>query len=185
MGSMSPQRFIEIRIDPAMTAAGLAHIDSVWAQHRPDIPIDRVFFNQEFDELIEARTGGISTAAFFASMVTIFIAACGLYALASYSSLRRTKEVGVRKVLGASTSSVIGLLAWDFVKPVLLACIISWPIAFYFINDFYADFSSRVSFPLQIYGLVTLGIVALALLTVVLQCYKTASSDPVGSLRYE
>lgn len=185
MGNLGPQRFIELRINPELTVEALAHIDSVWAQHRPEIPIDRVFFSQDFDSLIDARTGGISKAALFASIVTIFIAACGLYALASYSSLRRTKEIGVRKVLGASATSIISLLAWDFIKPVLLACVVSWPIAYFFINDFYADFSSRVSFPIPAYPLVTMGIVILALLTVAIQCFRTAYLDPVHSLRYE
>ncbi len=185
LGSPNPQRYVLVRTNPSQTEAALQHIDNVWAQHRPDTPIDRVFLSQEFDGLIEARTNGISNAALFASIITIFIAACGLYALASYSSLRRTKEVGVRKVLGASTSSVVGLLAWDFLKPVLVACVVSWPIAYYFIGDFYADFSSQANFPIGMYLLVASGVAALAFATVSIQCYATSSSNPVEALRYE
>lgn len=185
LGSLDPMRFLSIRLDPNMTSEALEHIDAMWIRHRPDIPINRTFLDQTFNSLVEARTGGLSTAALLASIITVVIAAFGLYALASYSSLRRTKEVGVRKVLGASANSIVSLLAWDFVKPVLLACLISWPVAYYFISDFYAEFSSQASFPLYNYGFVTLGIVLLALLTVAAQCHRIANSDPVQSLRYE
>ncbi len=182
---LGPMRFLNIRIDPAQSQEALGHIDTVWARHRPDVPINRAFVDQSFATILEARTGGLSTAALFASIITVAIAAFGLYALASYSSLRRTKEVGVRKVLGASANSIVTLLAWDFVKPVLAACVLSWPVAYYFIDDFYSQFSNQALFPLSNYGLVTLGIVLLALLTVALQCLRTASADPVQSLRYE
>lgn len=185
LGSLDPMRFMHVRLDPNMTSEALDHIDAMWNRHRPDVPINRTFFDQTFNTLVEARTGGLSTAALLASIITIVIAAFGLYALASYSSLRRTKEVGVRKVLGASANSIVTLLAWDFVKPVLVACLISWPVAYYFISNFYSGFSSQASFPLYNYGFVTLGIVLLALLTVAVQCYKIANSDPVKSLRYE
>ncbi|NKB33558.1 MAG: FtsX-like permease family protein [Pseudomonadales bacterium] len=184
-GRIEPMRFLTVRIDPAMTTEVLDHIDSTWNRHRPDVPINRTFVDQTFNTILEARTGGLSSAALFASIITIIIAAFGLYALASYSSLRRTKEVGVRKVLGASANSIVLLLAWDFVKPVLIACIISWPIAFYFINDFYIQFSTRADFSMLLYGFVAIGIVVLAILTVAIQCFKTANSDPVKSLRYE
>ena len=176
---------MHVRLHPAMTSEALDHIDAMWTRHRPGVPIDRTFFEQTFNTLVEACTGGLSTAALMASIITIIIAAFGLYALASYSSLRRTKEVGVRKVLGASANSIVSLLAWDFVKPVILACVISWPIAYFFINDFYAQFSSQAEFSLLNYGIVTLSIVFLAVLTVSIQCFRTANSDPVQSLRYE
>ena len=124
-------------------------------------------------------------AALIASIITIVIAGLGLYALSSYSSVRRTKEVGIRKVLGANAVSIVLLLAWDFVKPVLLACLVAWPIAFFTISQFYAGFSAQASFPLLIYMIVTVGILLIAFLTVVIQCYRTANSDPVKSLRYE
>ncbi len=168
-----------------MTDEALEHIDAMWNRHRPDVPIKRTFFDQTFNTLLEARTGGLSMAALLASIITIVIAAFGLYALASYSSIRRTKEVGVRKVLGASANSIVSLLAWDFVKPVILACVISWPVAYFFITDFYAQFSSQAEFSVFNYGIVTLSIVFMSVLTVAIQCFRTANSDPVQSLRYE
>ena len=183
--TLDPMRFIHIRIDPRQTEAALAHVDEVWERHRPGIPLDRTFLAQTFDNIIEDRTNGLSVAAFMASIITVMIAGFGLYALASYSSLRRTKEVGVRKTLGASANSIVGLLAWDFIKPVLIACVLAWPLAWFAIDSFYQTFTSQADFPLLIYGVVTMGVIAVALVTVALQCFKTANADPVKSLRYE
>ncbi len=183
--TLDPMRFVHVRIDPTQSEAVLAHIDDVWERHRPGIPLDRTFFSQTLDDIIENRTGGLSIAALMASIITVVIAGFGLYALASYSSLRRTKEVGVRKTLGASTYSIVGLLAWDFIKPVLIACVLAWPLAWFAIDSFYQTFSSRPEFPLVTYAAVTVGVIAVALVTVATQCFKTANADPVKSLRYE
>src|SRR5690606_19973927 len=102
-----PMRTLLVRVDPAQRESALQHIDSVWATHRPDIPINREFYEQTFNQLIYEETNGINRAAQFAALVTIVIAALGLYALAFYSTQRRTKEIGVRKVLGASVSSIV------------------------------------------------------------------------------
>ncbi len=178
-------RFLSIRINPAMSSDALKHIERVWLRHRPDVPIYRTFVEESFNSILEARTSGLGMAALLASIITVVIAGFGLYALASYSSLRRTKEVGVRKVLGASANSIVTVLAWNFVKPVLIACFISWPIANYFIRDIYSQFSSQADFSLLIYATVTVAVVLVAILTVAIQCFKTANADPVQSLRYE
>jgi putative ABC transport system permease protein len=183
--TLRPMRYLHIRVVPQQADAALAHIDEVWARHRPNVPIDRTFFSQTFADIIENRTSGLRIAALMASIITVLIAGFGLYALASYSSLRRTKEVGVRKTLGASTGAIVRLLAWDFVKPVLLACVLAWPLAWFAIDRFYQTFSSQAEFPFIIYVVVTLAVIALALMTVAMQCFRTANTDPVRSLRYE
>ncbi|MEX0617626.1 MAG: FtsX-like permease family protein, partial [Pseudohongiellaceae bacterium] len=183
--TVSPMRYLHLRLDPMQTEAALNHIDTVWERHQPSVPIERTFFAQTFDDIIADRTDGLSMAALMASVVTVLIAGFGLYALASYSSLRRTKEVGIRKALGATADSIVMLLAWDFIKPVLVACVIAWPIAWFAIEAFYAGFTSRAGFSVLIYGVVTGGVLAVALLTVAIQCFRTANSDPVKSLRYE
>jgi len=183
--SLNPMRYLHLRIDPRQAEAALAHIDEVWERHRPGIPIDRTFFSQTFDSVIENRTNGLKIAALMASIITIAIAGFGLYALASYSSLRRTKEVGMRKTLGASSYSIVRLLAWDFIKPVLVACALSWPLAWFAIDRFYRTFSSRAEFSPLIYGVTTVGVIAVALLTVAMRCFRTANENPVKSLRYD
>ncbi len=184
-GSTQPMRVVSIRIDPNQVDSVLEHIDSVWATHRPDVPVSRTFYEQTFNELIYESTNGISKASLFASVVTIGIAALGLYALAFYTTQRRTKEVGVRKVLGATSYSIVGLLTWDFVKPVMLGCVIASIVGYYVTTYFFAQFSSRPDMNLSIYLLVTLGTISIAILTVAVQCFNTATSNPVDSLRYE
>lgn len=184
-GSRDPMPQLSIRIDPAQRADVLAHIDAVWASHRPNVHIKRTFLDEELEDVVSERTDGISKAALFASVITIGISTLGLFALASFASLSRTKEVGIRKVLGASSRSIVFLLASSFLKPILLASIFSWPIAYYFISDFYSEFSSQFSFPLMMYVYVSAAIVVLAMITVSTQCLKAANSDPVKSLRYE
>jgi len=180
-----PMRTLLIRTDPAQQASALSHIDEVWARHRPDAPINREFYEQSFNQQIYEQTNGINRAAQFAALITIIIAALGLYALAFYSTERRTKEIGVRKVLGASARSIAGLLSLDFIKPVVLACIAASILAYFVTSYYFAQFSAQASLSPMVYLLVVAGIIVLSLLTVAAQCIKTAKSDPVTSLRSE
>lgn len=184
-GTRDPQRVLLIRIDPARQEEALNNIDAVWTKYRPETPVDRTFYNQTFSDLVYEQTNGISKASIFASIITVIISGFGLYALAFFSGQRRTKEVGVRKVLGATSGSIIGLLTWDFVKPVLVACVIAWGAGYYGINVYFEQFSSRVAISPLLYLGVTVGTVIIAVLTVAAQCYRAANADPVDSLRYE
>lgn len=174
-----------IRLDPNQLQSALDQIDTVWNRHRPDLAIDRTFYEQTYNELVGAETRGINFAAIFASIITVLISAFGLYALAFYSTERRTKEVGVRKVLGATSNTVIGLLTWDFVKPVLVACALACGLGYYAITIYFQQFSSQVEISPLVYLLVIIGTALVAVMTVATQCYRTANSDPVESLRYE
>jgi putative ABC transport system permease protein len=183
--SLQPLRTLVLRLSPTQTDGALAHVDEVWARHRPDVPINRTFYDQTFSDLVYQETNGISKAALFASVVTIAISALGLYALAFYSTQRRTKEVGVRKVLGATTKKIIGLLTWDFLKLVLLACVLASVAGYFVTRSYFEQFSSRTDIPLWLYLAVTAGTLIVAALTVASQCYRAANADPVKSLRYE
>ncbi|MES2489495.1 MAG: FtsX-like permease family protein, partial [Pseudomonadota bacterium] len=115
----------------------------------------------------------------------VVISAFGLYALAFYSTQRRTKEIGVRKVMGATTKKIISLLTWDFLKPVLAACALASVAGYFAASKYFEQFSSRTDIPLWLYLAVTAGTVLLAIVTVASQCYRAANADPVRSLRYE
>jgi len=181
-----PLGVLWIRIDnAAQIDKVLTRIDAIWARHRPDVPISRTLFDQKFNSLVLTRTKGISTAAIFASIITILIAASGLYALAHYSTTRRTKEVGIRKVLGATSKSVIGLLTWDFLKPVIVACIGGALMGYFAIHHFIQQYTARTEISSLLYLLVAAGAVSIATLTVSLHCYNVASMKPVQSLRVE
>lgn len=183
--SLDPMRVLLIRIEPGQLTSTLTYIDEVWSRHRPDIPVDRIFYDQIYSDIVSDQTNGISTASIFASIITVLISAFGLYSLAFYASEKRTKEIGIRKVLGATSVSIINLLTWDFLKPVLLACAIAWGVGFYATAIYFEQFSSRVDVSIFLYLLVTVATLLIAGFTVAFQCYKAAGSDPVQSLRYE
>lgn len=183
--SLDPMRTLLIRVDPNQITSTLEYIDEVWSRHRPDIPVNRTFYDQVFSDIVNDQTNGISTASVFASIITVLISAFGLYALAFYASEKRTKEIGIRKVLGATSNSIINLLTWDFLKPVLISCVIAWGVGFYTISRYFEQFSSEVDISIFLYAAVTFGTLLIAGLTVAFQCYKAAISDPVQSLRYE
>jgi putative ABC transport system permease protein len=122
---------------------------------------------------------------FYFSMLAIFIALLGLLSLASFFTEQRAKEIGVRKVLGASVASVVKLLSKDFLKLVVLANLIAWPIAYYFMNRWLQDFAYRVEAGWSVFVLAGGLALVIALLTVSTQAIKAALANPVEALRYE
>jgi putative ABC transport system permease protein len=121
---------------------------------------------------------------FFGTMA-IFVACLGLYGLASFAIEQRTKEIGIRKVLGASVPTIALNLSKDFLRLVLLANILAWPLAFYVMNNWLDNFAYRIG--LKWWVFLVAGVIALfiALLTISRQTFKSALSNPVKSLRYE
>ncbi len=180
-----PVRVLLLRLDRRQQESTLAFIDGVWARHHPGLPINRSFIGDTYNGIVAARTQGISIAATFASVVTIIISAMGLYALVFYSTERRTKEVGIRKVLGATTRMVISLLTWDFLKPVLLACVLACIGGYFSIRWYTQQFSSQVEVTPLLYVLVTMATLLVAVLIIVGLSYRASSAHPVASLRYE
>jgi putative ABC transport system permease protein len=119
------------------------------------------------------------------SALAICIAGLGLFGLAAFAAEQRTKEVGVRKVLGATVTGVIALLSRDFVKLVLIANIIAWPVAWFAINKWLQGFAYRVDIQWWLFALAGGLVLLIALLTVSTQAIKAALANPVESLRYE
>jgi putative ABC transport system permease protein len=119
------------------------------------------------------------------SVLAIFVACLGLFGLASFTTEQRTKEIGIRKVLGASTAGIVVLLSTDFLKLVLIANIISWPIAYYFMNNWLQDFAYRININWLIFLVATVLSLIIALITVSFKTTKASMANPVESLRYE
>jgi putative ABC transport system permease protein len=117
--------------------------------------------------------------------LAIFIASLGLFGLASYTIAQRTKEIGIRKVLGASVLGIVRLLAKDFIKLVLIANLLAWPAAYYATNRWLEDFAYRFEKGWWIFALAGGLALLIALLTVSFQAIKAALSNPVEALRYE
>ena len=162
----------------------LADITTVWKKYSPDQPIRYTFLDEQFANMYAdvQRTGSIFTS--FA-VLAIIIACLGLFALSAFMAEQRSKEIGIRKVLGATVSNITTLLSIDFVKLVLLAILIASPIAWYGMNKWLQDFAYRIPISWWIFVLSGLVAIVIALFTVSFQSIKAALMNPVRSLRSE
>ncbi|HYE55425.1 MAG TPA: FtsX-like permease family protein, partial [Chitinophagaceae bacterium] len=130
----------------------------------------------------EQRT---NTIVKLASALSIFIACMGLFGLATLTVVRRTKEIGIRKVLGASVTTIVGLLSKDFVRLVLIAAVIAFPLAWWAMNNWLSDFAYKTNIGWWVYAIAAVVALLIALATVSFQAIRAALSNPVKSLRTE
>ena len=172
------------RIQPGNFSATVAALGDTWAQFYPDWPFEFHFADQGFDAQYRAeeRLGQIFTT--FA-ILAIAIACLGLFGLASFTAQQRTKEIGVRKVLGASVGSIVVLLSKEFTKLVGIAFVVAVPIAYFAMDRWLQDFAYRVDIPVEVFVVAGLAALGIAWLTVSYQSIKSALTNPVESLRYE
>jgi putative ABC transport system permease protein len=181
-----PQRFysISLTIKTEKVSETLSFIEKTWHElHLGDI-YNYAFLDESFNRYYrsEERIGRIFTT--FACLA-IFLSCLGLFGLVYFTVKQRTKEIGIRKIMGASVPGVAGLLSIDFAKCVLFANIIAWPIAYYSMNKWLQNFAYRVNLSVWIFILSGLAALVIALLTVSYQSIKAALANPVESLRYE
>jgi len=176
---------VTMRMNPANSVSeNIATIEKIVKQVNPAYPVELTFVDQLYAEKLNTqRVLGILSNLF--GGLAIFISCLGLFGLASYSAEQRTKEIGVRKVLGASVSSLMQLLSFSFLKMVAFAIIISVPVANYVMNNWLQNFDFHTSFNWLIVLMTAAGTLAIALLTVSFQAYKAANANPVDALKYE
>jgi putative ABC transport system permease protein len=163
-------------------AQTISAVKEKWSAFNPATPFEYHFLDQEFDDMYksEQRTGSILTAF---TLVTIFISCLGLFGLAVFSTKQRIKEVGVRKVLGASVFSIVRLVSGDFLKLVIVSVIIASPIAWYAMHRWLQDFAYKISIQLWVFIAAGAVAIAIAFITVSVQSLKAALANPVKSLR--
>ncbi len=166
-----------------MTAT-IDYIEEEWNKLEPSHPFRYTFLDQKFGALLRQQEN-FGTMFLFLTILAIIISAMGLYGLASYTAEQRTKEIGIRKVLGASVGQIMKMLTTDFMKLVFMANIIAWPITYIIAKDWLANFSYQIDMPLLPFVFATMLAMAIALITVSSQAYQAAISDPVDSLKYE
>ncbi len=177
--------YYNMRLNPSQSASqNIAVIERVFKEHFPNIPFQYDFVDEEYAEKFasEERIGtlsGIFTA------LAILISCLGLFGLTSFVAEQRTKEIGVRKVLGASVFNVWNMLSKDFLKLVIISCFIAVPIAYYVMNGWLQEYPYRVILKWWIFALAMLGALAVTVLTVSFQAIRAAKSNPVKSLRTE
>nr|WP_317046704.1 FtsX-like permease family protein [Spirosoma pollinicola] len=166
------------------TSEAVAKIDVVYQKYNPTAPFDYKFADAEYTEkfAVEARIG---TLASFFAVLAIFISCLGLFGLASFVAERRTKEIGVRKVLGASVLNLWGLLSKDFLVLVIISFAIATPIAYYFLTNWLQQYEYQTDPSWWIFAVSGAGVLVVTLLTVSFQSIKAALMNPVKSLRSE
>ncbi|WP_271768567.1 ABC transporter permease [Aquimarina algiphila] len=166
------------------TSESLAEVETVFKKYNPEYPFEYQFVDQEYARKFdsEKRTGQLVS---MFTLLTIFISCLGLFGLASYMAENRIKEIGIRKVLGASVRSITTLLSIDFIKLVLISIILAVPISWYFMNNWLEDFDYRVNISWWTFVLAGILALVIALITVSYQAIKAAIVNPIKSLRTE
>ena len=174
-----------IRMNPMLSVSeAISRIEDVFQTVVPMVPFEFKFVDQEYAAkfAMEERIGKLAN---LFSALAIFISCLGLFGLASFVAEQRKKEIGVRKVLGASVSSVWGLLSRDFVILVIISCCIAIPVCYYFMDNWLGQYEFRTAISWSIFAMTVLGALALTLVTVSFQSVKAALVNPVKSLRSE
>ncbi|MBL4904625.1 MAG: FtsX-like permease family protein [Flavobacteriaceae bacterium] len=172
------------KIAPQNTNATIDFIEKEWSKLEPTHPFRYEFLDDKFGAQFKQQES-FGTMFLFLTILAILISAMGLYGLASYTAEQRTKEIGIRKVLGASVGLIMNMLTKDFIKLVLIANVFAWPIAYIIAKDWLSNFSYQIDMPVLPFVFATVLSIVIALITVSTQAYQAANSDPVNALKYE
>lgn len=176
--------FVLAKVEPGHLEEAIKSLQLKWKGFTADTPFDYSFLDQEFDSLYKLDRR-MSVVFNLFTILAIFVACLGLFGLAAFTAERRTKEIGIRKVLGASVESLATLLSKDFIKLVFIASLIAFPIAWWYMKDWLDGFAYRINIEWWVFGLGAFTTLIIALATVSFQAIKTAQSNPVKSLRSE
>lgn len=183
-GAPESIRTLLVRYNTTNLSQLLGQIQDVFKNDLPNTAFDYQFLDSHVQNLYIAEQHTANTAAIF-SLLAIFIACLGLFGLAAFTAEQRTKEIGIRKVLGASVSGITELLTRDFLKLILLAILIATPIAWWVMNKWLTDFVYRIQIAWWVFVLAGLVAIIIALITISFQSIKAATANPVKSLRTE
>jgi putative ABC transport system permease protein len=176
--------YLSIKIRSENIPAVLAFVREAWERFQPEYPFEYSFFDEIFDRAYrtEERLGKIFST--FASIV-VLIACLGLVGLASFTAEQKTKEIGIRKVLGASSSEIIVMLSGDFLKWIVAANLVAWPIGYFAMRTWLQSFAYRTSLTIPMFLGAAVAAFAIAGAVISAQTYRSATANPVESMRYE
>jgi putative ABC transport system permease protein len=175
---------MSVKVSGNNMPAALAHIENTWKQFLPEIPFDYTFLDERFEDLYKSEQQQGTIFTLFAC-IAIAIACLGLFGLSAFAINQRIKEIGIRKVIGASVSNIVLLLSKDFLKLVGISAVIAFPVAWYAMNSWLQDFAYRSTIAWWIFAAAGIIAVAIALFTISFQAIKAATANPVKSLRNE
>lgn len=173
-----------IRVNPQNVQATLSHIKSLWNDFVPNYPFEFEFLDDSFQRQYN-NEAKIQTLFQYFSLFAIFISCIGLFGLAAFTAQRRTKEIGIRKAIGATVFSLIGLMLKDFVKWLVLAAFIAIPIAWFAMSKWMENFAYKANINWSVFALASIIVFFIAIATVSWQALRAATANPVEALRYE
>jgi putative ABC transport system permease protein len=176
--------FLHIKLNGRQVPETLAAIDHLWAATDQPGPFNGVFMDAHMQQLYLDMTRQAQIFAIFAC-IAIILACLGLFGIAVATAERRTKEIGVRKAMGAGDGQVVALLLWQFAQPVLWANVIAWPVAWWLMRRWLSGFAYHIDLHWWVFAGASLGALLIALATVAGQAFLTARAKPVSALRYE
>jgi putative ABC transport system permease protein len=175
---------VAVKVKSPNLQSTVREIKKVWSQFSPEYPMDFKFMDENFDKFYKSEEK-LMTLIWTFTAIAIFVGCLGLFGLATYAAERRTKEIGIRKVLGASVNGIVFMLSKDFLKLVLIALVIASPIAWYFMNRWLEDFAYRIVINWTVFGLAAIVVIVIAVFTVSGQAIRAALSNPVRAIRSE
>jgi ABC-type antimicrobial peptide transport system permease subunit len=174
-----------LRLNPQQNAGhSLSKVEQIWKKYSPEVPFDYKFVDEEFGNKFrdEERIGKLSS---YFAILAVFISCLGLFGMASFVAEQRTKEIGIRKVLGASVVNLWRLLSVEFVVLVLFSCVIAAPIAYHYLGNWLTNYDYRIEIKWPVFIMAALAALLITLITVSFQAIKAAMANPVKSLRTE
>jgi putative ABC transport system permease protein len=178
------KRFIAVKLKGQDIENTIRHLENSWTQIAPAFPFEFSFLDENLDKLYKSQANLSKLIGYF-SILAIFIACLGMFALSSFTAEQKTKEIGIRKVLGASTPGIVTLLSKEFLKLVLFANLFAWPVAYFIMNKWLDDFAFRINVQLWSFIAAAFVSILIALMTISYQSVKAAIANPIKSLRYE
>ncbi|MBN2595812.1 MAG: ABC transporter permease [Marinifilaceae bacterium] len=180
----SDPNYLFVRYAEGNSMKAVREIENICSKYNPDFPLIYQFMDDHYDNIYESDRATVGTL-LYASILAIIVSCLGLFGMASFNAEERTKEIGVRKVLGASMHQLIMIFSKDFSKWIVIASLISWPITYFTIEQWFDNYPFRIDFPFWLFLAVFILLLIIAIVTVAYQSWKSATQNPIKSLKYE
>jgi putative ABC transport system permease protein len=183
-GQLFWTKFIVIRIPGKDIKNTIAYVEKKWNEFSKEYPFEYFFLGESINKQYRSQHNLGKLVGYFAALA-VFIACLGLFALSSFTAEQRTKEIGIRKVLGAPVLGIVNLMSKEFLVLVLISALISWPVTYYVMSNWLNDFAFRIHIGVSVFIVAGLAGLLIALLTVSFRALQSAYRNPVKALRYE
>ena len=176
--------WVSVKISSSNLSASIGQLEKTWKKFLPEVPLDYTFLDERIGDLYKADEQQRSIFTIFSGLA-IFIACLGLLGLSAFTISQRVKEIGIRKILGASLNSIVTLLSRDFLKLVVIAAFIALPVAWWFMNNWLNEFAYRINISWWVFPVAAVIALVIAFLTISFQAVRAAIASPVKNLRTE